>query len=1504
MHSPVGKARKRIASAACVLGMVIVCLGIVGYQNQLKADPPLPVVTRGVIDHIEQIPETKRTMYDANKSAEDMEKPEDYKLGTKNNPFVILEIVPYEEYGSFGYQIGGCEPVDMNEARHEGLITTLQKINGSIAEQQSPAYFFSDEPEVTSNAELSKKLELCEWLTQDHDGYYELVEDGKGVFKQNKDGTIVKAQGGNIVWHTISTSEKKYDYANVKFQASDVKKDVMTKLGDRIYTQRKSSSSDPVYRTYSLYYYKNSENFLKQSLGLSDEEAKNYSVVIKTITPKDLNRNIKWVEYADLYVVTTELTMNLKWDEYTALWNKYNWYGKTATSTTNKSSFENVGNEKDKDISWDVALAMYNKINADINYAPIVMTTSTYMGTLTQKKEIRTQIFDWNLNFSGHYDEATRTAYNNNMYKLAIMLFSMKPDLFKKLYLDEENPLIVDGKYIKPTAYMNKKNEIIEDKEIAQSYWTEFTFLLTDANGEAPNSWWQYWVNEPDKWKDYEMAGEITSDANQFYVNNRVYVSQTNGGLTNLFGDKYSTISSGNANSKFTDFRDYLEENKPNGHGPGQATSADAVHYILGKQNKKDNKIKGDLNILDVEPCYDSTKGYSLTKNYIYLMMPNFDGNINITHMTTAEFIGNNEDLNSTYNMIFMGLDDGAYNKEKQTLKDGANKDVGGVFTKWNDSAMNGKIYFHTGDVATGRCDPNNKNSVKFLWLDHPSDTQDKDKPDLRFPGNDITKIKKTELSNFLAAGYPIVAVPYLYNTNKLRIDQHSNICSFITEEKNNKSTLYRTDDASSIENAVKRTQTDIEWQKLPNIYNGSTATETDATIEDANYLEQNNNGRSLLPFEFKVKDDSDQLYKYCIYVDQNKDGKFDEDELLYEGKQFKASDGVQKKTLQISQLFVGFIQWKIEVYRKDNNQIRFTQTGCSASKNRTGNQIEIRVLQIKPNNCNLDLKTNSMFKKYYANLSDYKITVETMSRESYQKYFTSSEKFVFDYSKDISTEDGDAKNPSSFSDGQKNLYDSYDMIILGFHDTYGGEDISNEYGAVDFLKYFAAKGKSVLFTHDITSMNNIKEGNDNPFGYSANMLLRDLMGMNRYQAIHKDLSDAERTKLKQYQAKNKYDTVTGLNGQELDEKQGFTYYTIKRLGTGNKMPYSALVKNGFNTQNDLTMKATKTNDGQITQYPYKIGEWTTDSATGQNVFDDSKLSIAVTHGQWYQLDMEDPEVTVWYCLTNDDSDAYKDMIKNRDYDNPGDSTTYSVSPNDAANNYYIYSKGNIFYSGVGHSEVKGDMEAKLFINTIIGAYRTPYEPPVVEVLNSEAELTDRKNMMYTMKYNQEYDMDGSLEVLSDQPVNTTNEGEGSDQDPNMVKIRFSPIELNMLSTHLSMSLYYYDEESQEKTYITKIYHELDDGTVEELTTDSAKDWFYADEQDSQGKYTSDHIKSMDEYYFYYPKAYLTENWTDSSGVKHSKPRRTIKFEVKSNKVKESGFTTLNMQTQSLFLLD
>ena len=106
-----GNRKKRIASAVCMLGVLVVCLGVVGYRNKLKADEKLPEMTRGVVDQIEQIPESKRNIYDANAAAA--------TLGTKENPFLVLEIVPFEEYAEFGYQIAGCEPANIEEMRFD-----------------------------------------------------------------------------------------------------------------------------------------------------------------------------------------------------------------------------------------------------------------------------------------------------------------------------------------------------------------------------------------------------------------------------------------------------------------------------------------------------------------------------------------------------------------------------------------------------------------------------------------------------------------------------------------------------------------------------------------------------------------------------------------------------------------------------------------------------------------------------------------------------------------------------------------------------------------------------------------------------------------------------------------------------------------------------------------------------------------------------------------------------------------------------------------------------------------------------------------------------------------------------------------------------------------------------------------------------------------------------------------------------------------------------------------
>lgn len=1509
MHSPLTKAKKKIASAVCVLGMIVLCLGVVGYQNKLKADENLPVMTRGVVDKINQIPQTKRAMYDADKST--------YALGTKENPFFILELVPYDEYGSFGYNIGGCEPTDVQKMRGTGKIDTLGSMNMCDEKRMDKTYFFEDAQELKTT-EFEHPL-VKEDIVQSFDGYYELVEAGEGAFRQNEDGTIVKADGGNIIWHTIYDLEKQKDYPTQAFQGKDEPKKILTNVGERIYTVRESSPDDPVYSVEGYYYYKNNENFLKHSLKLSDEAAAKYSVIIKTITPKELNANPSWAKYADLYIVSASCADN----EFKNMWKKYNRYHHTSTVTDYKNGFENTDSDKERDISWEVAKEMYDKITADTNYAAIMMTAESYK--ITKWTKVMLSLFDWNLRPSG--DTFSYDASNNNMYKLTVMLLSMKQELFKKLYLDKDNPLISnDGKFLLQTGD-------------AQEYWNMFTFLPTNARTTDPevNYDWYGYFTSMDKWNDYQMAGNI--EENRRYINNRIYIGGDGGDILRDYLQDGLNLTD-KTKTKYTDFQEFMDN-------ADKATPADAVRYVLGQKNNT-NKIEGDLNILDIEPCYDSKNGYSLTKNYIYIMLPNFDGKVNITHMTTAEFIGNSEDLNSTYNMIFMGLDDGAYNKEQQTLKDPTeNKDVSGQFTKWNDSAMNGKIYFHTGDLAKStpysEGDPRVSRSVKFLWFENnrESKTQDEDYPVIRFPGNDITKVKQKELSVFLDAGYPIVAVPYLYETNQLRIDQNSNICKFIKDEKNDKSPIYQTLDAISIESALKRAQADIEWKELPAIYNGETASESSSTIKDANYLNTDTNGRSLLTFKFTVKDtDANHKYKYRIYIDQNRDGKFEDDEIFYDARKMIALNSEQTRTLKISKLYVGLIQWKIEVYRTDNQQIRFTKSGCSAAKNRTGSKKQINVLQIMPNdrdyNGKLNLSTDSLFTKYYKNLDDYEISVDTITCSKFREYFQNGNRFSFNDSKDVNIGGDGEQNPSAYPDSIKTqLYDKYNMLIIGFGDCYGGEDLSNENGEVDFIKYFAAKGKSVLFTHDLTSMNNVKVQNQgNPFGYSANALLRDLMGMNRYKAVSNQISAAERNKIIRYQEKqkdeqgnNKYDFVKDVNGNALDELHGFTYYAIKRLaydqnksnendwyhsvewqwvpyeGKGWKMPYQYLIKDvngdivckdnwqtqntGFNNHNDETTLVTKTNEGQITQYPYKIGDW----SNNNTVFDDTKLKVAKTHGQYYQLNMEDPEVTVWYCLAD-----------GKDRGN-GKSDTYGVSPNDASNNYYIYSKDNIFYSGVGHSKVAGDMEAKLFINTMIGAYRVSYEPPIVEVLNPEAEITDTKNLSYTMTYNQEYDGD-TTEILSQKAVDTANEGVGSDADSDMVKVWFSPVELNAISTRLGFSIYYTDGNSGEKHYVTTIYHVNEDDKVDTLTTNESKNWVYADEKNAQGDYITDNIKSMDEYYFYYPKAYLSENWKDKDGNVHANARRNITFEIKNNKIKETGYTKLNMQTQALFLLD
>lgn len=117
---------------------------------------------------------------------------------------------------------------------------------------------------------------------------------------------------------------------------------------------------------------------------------------------------------------------------------------------------------------------------------------------------------------------------------------------------------------------------------------------------------------------------------------------------------------------------------------------------------------------------------------------------------------------------------------------------------------------------------------------------------------------------------------------------------------------------------------------------------------------------------------------------------------------------------------------------------------------------------------------------------------------------------------------------------------------------------------------------------------------------------------------------------------------------------------------------------------------ASKVNEGIISVYPFKIS---------------SELRIAKTHSQSFALDLEDEDVSVWYTLS------------------AGTGTTkvgasyYAASPHDGMDSYYLYSCGNVFYCGAGHSIVTGPKrdnndERRLFINVIVNSVRNSGTKP------------------------------------------------------------------------------------------------------------------------------------------------------------------------------------------------
>lgn len=285
----------------------------------------------------------------------------------------------------------------------------------------------------------------------------------------------------------------------------------------------------------------------------------------------------------------------------------------------------------------------------------------------------------------------------------------------------------------------------------------------------------------------------------------------------------------------------------------------------------------------------------------------------------------------------------------------------------------------------------------------------------------------------------------------------------------------------------------------------------------------------------------------------------------------------------------------------------------------------------------------------------------------------------------------------NEFNTGTKNkdpkylLNGNYDMVVLGFKDAYG--DSKLEQSAVNELQSFIDTHQSVMFTHDTVH-----------FDRNVNL------------------------------SENFYDDV----GQQVPTSKGITAGLLgykDNGGNGNyRSQYGQAYYNNVNTEykianyqkvgvNDTATLVSPVNSNTLTLYPYNL-----------ETVQQGERKVATTHHQWLKLNLEDEQIVPLFNL-------YEQAAGERVNE-------------DAMNNYYTYTKGNITYSGTGHSDGYPEYEIQLFVNTAIKAHSVANKKPVIEWINPVGNKINKTTTLIGLEFKLQDDYDTELLYWVDVDLN------------------------------------------------------------------------------------------------------------------------------------------------------
>lgn len=812
-----------------------------------------------------------------------------------------------------------------------------------------------------------------------------------------------------------------------------------------------------------------------------------------------------------------------------------------------------------------------------------------------------------------------------------------------------------------------------------------------------------------------------------------------------------------------------------------------SMNYVSARQIE----TKTAVNVLEIQPGNTrypdnstSTGSYNeLTPNTIRTWMGvDSSVSVNIKTMTSIEFIGKIEDLNSEYDMIYIGADIYGLRKSGSTT----------VFA--DPDIPNGMIYTNIGDLKNVRPQLAGHLATDYYTAKYNGYYRKyvKSSVQARYNGNDITADKYNALVDYMNGTYPIIVADALCQNNttpsSAKVDNCSYLYSFleqhldeanvfkVSEIKNGDNTnfkFYANRGKLSIGTAVLASEESSVTNGTAFVVPGVIDETNDTTEGHVTYISREN-GKFYLKYKFTITNNGavydTTKYTAALYLDSNSDGKFsaEYEEIpditlthVASGRTITNGQLVAGEqyilTRQVPETYSGILTWKVEVKQTSNQYIRDSIKGYTRLNDPDRGAETIEVLQLyRDRGTSLVLEYAIGNTKTYDGYNDVLETLVWGGTYGGVTYEGITDDFKFHFTSLTHSQFNDAYESGKLNGKTFNLMD-YDMLVLGFYDSYSltnnsiySEDISGEsINGTNGIKEFIDSGKSVLFAHDTTSVTIVEDyqsvlvqgtnqwiytgsNSANVWAYYLNKNIRDMVGLDTYgiSLETKDgvsyaplstgyaLETSAEGKALLSKLENKLDSdghyQIGLKAiaykpnsrtvnsdgtyskQTVPQTQGFAYSWMDYNWGSDYTTYRS-TKSTYNT-----WEADRVNEGQITTYPYYL---------------DEHIDIARTHSQYFTLDLN----------TDDDGDNETDLVVW--YTMAG--TFNTASTRDVMNNYYIYNKGNITYTGFGDFDTQTYLdlateveECKLFVNTLVAAYNASVKEPDITVYESEENLS------------------------------------------------------------------------------------------------------------------------------------------------------------------------------------